>query len=415
MAYSGGIITAPVEIVDVQRAIGLASNDLWTLGHRDVSGENAYIDTGVNDGSITFGCEPFWNPFSESSPAEWFLDKQYGSDRTSWFYSFRFKPASYWPSTLPKGAVALEHFSGYNHYSMRTRLSGFPSEVNISTTYYTVNAILSVSKWLDYKMWQEFVEAGYCETHQMVYGISIGNYIHDGGTIVGAYSNPMFNGRGWTLDSTNKGYSRQVTVNFTGINMYEGQHTYKYVYMAVYKFTGDLDNPDSVQNAANYTMICNVGYNYNYFNPTVHFVGTVIQDYMMEVTNIKVQGDRQYQVIGAYLTWQGINANYAAFDIGTLAIGIDTIKPDFAGDSIEIRLVLYYDSGDYSLQLLDLLPITEDMINSDDEYSIYGGPYTKSNVYFSREQIEQAIADGGRLELQIGNNSDGNWPPEVVE
>lgn len=416
MAYSGGIITAPVEITDVQRAIGLASNDLWTLGHRDVSGENAYIDTGVNDGSITFNCEPFWNPFSENSLAEWYLQKQ-ASERVSWFYTFRFKPASYWPSTLPKGAVALEHFSGYIHNSVRTRLSGFPAEVNVSTTYYTVNAILSVSKWLDYKMWQEFADAGYCEPHQMVYGVSVGNYIHNGGTIVGAYPNPMFSGDGWTLDSTNTGYSRQVTVNFTGINRYEGQHTYKYVYMAVYKFTGDIEDAESVANAANYTLICNVGYNDNYSNPTVHFVGTAIQDLMMEVTNVKVQGNRAYHVGDAYLTWHGITATYASFDISTLAIGVDTVTPDWAGNNIEVRLVLYHSPGssEYSQQLLDLLPITEDMINSDYTYSIYSGSYSKSKVYFTKSEIEQAIAEGGRLELQIGNNSDGNWPPEYVQ
>lgn len=417
MAYSEGIITAPVSITDVQQAIGLASNDLWTLGHRDVSGENSYIDTGVNDGGITFGCEPFWNPFSENSPAEWSLQKDYEEDRISWFYSFRFKPASYWPSALPKGAVALEHFKGYNHYSMRTRLSGFPAKVNISTTRYTVNAILSVSRWLDQKMWEEFVDAGYCEAHQMVYGVSIDDYIHNGGTIVGVYPNPMFNASGWTLDSTNTGYSRQVAVNFAGLNMYEAQHTYKSVIMAVYQFTGDMEDSESVANSANYTLICNIGYNYNYFNPTVHFVGTVVQNYMMEVTSIKVQGERQYIVNGAYLIWTGLSATYAAFEIGDLGIGVDP-STDIDGNNIEVRFVLYYASGEYSQQILDLLPITQDMIDQAVDgvlYPIYSGYYSKSKVYFTKDGIEQAIADGGRLELQIGNNSDGNWQPEYVQ
>ena len=126
MPTSNGVITAPVSLVDVSKAIGVNSLDIGTLCGSE------YINMWAKN-----------KPIRKSSPVALTDD-----DRHTWMYGLRKNADGHFEYQRPRGEYynewfRLTDFNGYNHNAecpVRDFSTLFDKEINVRTYYFVINS-----------------------------------------------------------------------------------------------------------------------------------------------------------------------------------------------------------------------------------------------------------------------------------
>lgn len=349
MSYANGIITSPVEIADLEKATGFNGSaagykgSLHVIVTQDSGNHSSYASAFSSEGAIIPSGEPYWNIFSENSPADWNLNI---SDN---YFLVSLKRASYLPSTI-KFASSLEMFAGYDHNAPKL-VFDVPGSVSVSQTFASLDITYSIPRHVFTRLFDE-VTSNLALDAADCYFLLTG----ESDNILGSVS--LFD-MVQQYDSTIKSYKHVFEdVYFSGLSIYKEDTVLKDVMVRLYHKIGE-----DATLLSSYNLLCSVTPNSKYFFKTISFTGTEVKPYDPVPFTITVSSDVGYYSSAFYLRQAG-NDEYIALHINDLVAYNDCSLELRLGDETDYHAFYYIiiPAGSYREYVSDLVPASKEFM-----------------------------------------------------